>query len=510
LEGTVPMNQEDTTPDLRSRAAFGTFLLLIARLGTKSLDIVMLMVLTRFLLPEDFGLVALAMMVVRMTEAILELTVGVSLLYVPRLTRSHLDTAFTLGLLRGIVISTFLFVLSVPLASFYGDERLVALTCALAIAPAMRGLRSPRLYEQFKALQFGPDSASEIIGKVLAVIAAAAVAVATQSYWAIAVGAIAAPTFQMIASYCISPYRPRLSLRHHRLFHRVFGWGMAAQTLGALNWQGDRLILGKMATQAQLGEFAIARDLSGTAFKLISEVVSKSALAGLAYYREDNARLARAYATVSSVLLAVGVPISVGQACVAQELVAVLLGENWGRVVPIYQAVSLAMIPALYASLTSSLFYATDRPELVFSRNFYDLLFRLPVTVALIMMSGLMGAVVALIASDLFLALICLHSLKRIVGVSILRQLLVPWRSYCSAIVMVAVIEMLRLASWPSVGVVPAIAFLLAAVPLAAISYAATHWLLWYGTGRPEGVESHAAELVRTQLRRHFRRSHIT
>ncbi len=504
------MMGEDTPTDVRSRAAFGTFLLLIARLGTKSLDIIMLMVLTRFLLPADFGLVALAMMVVRMTEAILELTVGVSLLYVPRLTRSHLDTAFTLGLLRGAVISVFLFALSVPLASFYGDDRLVALTCALAVAPTMRGLRSPRLYEQFKALRFGPDSTSEIIGKVVAVIAAAAVAIATQSYWAIAVGAIAAPTFQMVASYCISPYRPRLSLRHHRLFHRVFGWGMAAQTLGAVNWQGDRLILGKMVSQAQLGEFTIARDLSGTAFKLISEVVSKSALASLALFREDNARLARAYATVSSALLAVGVPISIGQACLAGEMVAVLLGDKWTQVVPIFQAVSLSITPALYANLTSSLFYATDRPELVFSRNLYDLLFRLPVTIVLIMMFGLMGAVAALIASDLFLALICLHSLKGIVGVSILRQLVVPWRSYCSAAIMAAVIELLRSVSTPGAGFVPAVSFLLAAVPLATISYAAMHLLLWYAAGRPDGVESHSVELVRTHLRRYFRRSHNT
>lgn len=481
--------------------ASGTFFLLFARLVTKSLDVVLLIVLTRLLLPEDFGLVAIALSVVRVTEAILELPVGVALLQVPRLTRSHLDTALTLGLLRGVALAAVLFTASVPLASFYGDDRLVALTCALALAPVMRGLYSPRLYAQFKALQFGPDSVSEIVGKAAAVAAAASLAFYTQSYWAIAAGAIAAPTVQAIASYAISPFRPSLSLRHHRLFHRFLGWSMAAQTVNALNWQGDRFVLGKMVSQSDLGQFAVARDFAVTAFKVITDVVSRSAMAGLAAMKDDSAKLRRAYEMTSAALLAVGIPLCVGQALVAPELVAVLLGEKWARAVPIFQAVSFSLIFSLFANLTSSLFFAINRPDLVFSRNLYDLVFRLPATVAMILMYGLMGAVAALIAADLFLAVICLRSLKQFIGVPILRQVLIPWRSFCSAAAMAGAIQLVRWVVPHSQGAVHAMLFLLTVIPSAAAAYAATHLLLWHLCGRPEGVESHALDLARRHLR---------
>lgn len=500
------MESDTSKPPVGHRMASGAVFLLFARIVTKSLDVAMLLVLTRFLLPGDFGLVAIALSVVRITEAIFELPVGVALLQVSKLTRSHLDTALTVGLLRGTVVATILCLASVPLADFYGDDRLVALTCALALAPLMRGLCSPRLYEQFKALQFGPDALSEIIGKVAAVIAAASLAVVTESYWAIAVGAIAAPSVHAAASYVISPFRPALSLRHHRMFHRFVGWSMSAQTMSALNWQGDRFVLGKTVSQSELGGFSVSRDLAATAFKLISEIVFRSALAGLAQVRDDRTRLARTYAMTSSTLLAIGIPISVGQAAVAWELIAVLLGAQWMQSVPIFQAVSLALIPAFYASLTSSLFYAIDRPELVFSRNFVDFLFRIPAIVVMILLFGLAGAVAALIAADLFLASICMRSVSHLVGISIARQMLAGWRSLCSAAVMVVFIALVRWLAPHSGGTASAAVFLLAAIPTAAISYCAAHLFFWYLSGRPESVESHALEFAGRSLARLVRR----
>ncbi|MDU6831583.1 MAG: oligosaccharide flippase family protein, partial [Bradyrhizobium sp.] len=76
---------------------------MIARLITRGLDLVTLVALGRLLSPTDFGLVAIAMSIVQILEAILELPLSLALMTLSTRTKSHFDSAFTLQLLRGLV-----------------------------------------------------------------------------------------------------------------------------------------------------------------------------------------------------------------------------------------------------------------------------------------------------------------------------------------------------------------------------------------------------------------------
>lgn len=493
-----------TTPTttLRHKVANGALLLTLVRTLTRSFDLLSLVILTRFLLPGDFGLVALAVSIIQLVEAVLELPTGQALLQLREVERDHLDTAFTIAVLRGLVLAAFLCAASLPLAAFYHDGRLVALTCALAIAPALRAMRSPRLFEYFKALHFGPDATAETIGKVMALAASAAIAITTRSYWAIAVATITAPLVSTLASFVIAPYRPRLTLKHWDHFKGYVGWSMAGQLTSALNWQTDRFVLGKLTTQTTLGLFTTARELAGTAVRVIFDTSSRPVLAALAAVSGDPARLAHAYSRVSIVVLSLGLPIAVGQALVAPEIVLLILGPNWLAAIPVFQLVSIAMIPTLYSTLTSSLFYAIGKPELVFSRNFYDFLFRIPAMGLFIWRYGWFGAVHAILAAEVFLAVICFVSVRRLLGLSLMAQVLKPWRSMVSVIIMAGAVMAMRWIAPPAAGSVAAVLFLLKTVPLAALVYAAVHLLIWQLAGRPEGTERIAIEILRHKLRR--------
>lgn len=494
-------------PTLRHKVADGALLLTFVRTLTRSLDLIGLVVLTRFLLPGDFGLVALAVSVIQVVEAVLELPTGQAMLQLRAVERDHLDTAFTLAVLRGLMLAALLCAASIPMAAFYHDDRLIALTCALAIAPALRAMRSPRLFEYFKALHFGPDATAETIGKVAALIASSTIAIVTRSYWAIAVATITAPLISSIASFVIAPYRPRLTLKHWDHFKSYVGWSMAGQLTSALNWQTDRFVLGRLTTQTILGLFTTTRELAGTAVKVIFDTSTRPVIAALAAVSHDAARLASAYSRVSAVVLSLGLPIAVGQALVAPEIVRLVLGPNWVPAIAAFQLVSIAMIPTLYSNLTSALFYAIGRPELVFSRNFYDFLFRIPVMGLLIWRYGWFGAVYAILAAEVFLTVICLVTVNRLLGHSVTAQLFRPWRSMISVIVMAGAVAAMRRIAPAEAGTLGAALFLLKTVPVAAMVYTGVHVLIWQIAGRPEGTESIAFEILRQKLRRMIARS---
>ena len=63
-------------PTVAARAAKGSLWLVAARIGTRGIDLATLMLLARLLAPADFGVVAVAMVMVQIVEAVFDLPVS--------------------------------------------------------------------------------------------------------------------------------------------------------------------------------------------------------------------------------------------------------------------------------------------------------------------------------------------------------------------------------------------------------------------------------------------------
>ncbi|WP_095012492.1 lipopolysaccharide biosynthesis protein [Tsuneonella mangrovi] len=474
---------------VRKQVAAGAATLTVARMLSRGFDMITLIILARHLTPADFGLVAIALSIVQIAEAVLDLPTGSALLQLPSVTRHHLNTTFTLNLLRGLALMGFLCAVSYPASLFFGDPRLVGLICALSLAPALRGVRSPKMELLYKRLRFRPDATAEIVGKAAALSIAVLLALETGSYWAIAAGTIASPLLYMATTYVLAPARPRLSLRHWRAFHRYLGWSMGAQAMSAINWQADRFVLGKLAAQATVGLFTTGRDLAWTASKIIFGSLLRPLLAALSRSNADLARQRAVYRQTIATVLSIGLPVACGQALLGPEIVRLILGPKWLSTTIVFQAVSLALIPGFYTGLTTSLLFANGKPELIFSRNMWDLCFRIPVTVGCIVWLGWKGAAVALLAADLFLATLCLQVVKRTIGIGIGDQLAQALRGSVSVAAMIVVFLAFREVLPPAESALGAAGIIALMVPVAAVVYAFVHLLVWRLSGRPEGIE---------------------
>src|SRR5579871_4932278 len=108
---------------IRSRTAAGATILVASRLITRCIDLGTLVILGRLLSPADFGVVAIAMSVIAIVEAIMELPLGLALVALPTRTEEHYATAFTLQLVRGLLLAVILLALAWPIARIYNDPR---------------------------------------------------------------------------------------------------------------------------------------------------------------------------------------------------------------------------------------------------------------------------------------------------------------------------------------------------------------------------------------------------
>ncbi|GAM04449.1 hypothetical protein MBENS4_1447 [Novosphingobium sp. MBES04] len=247
---------------LGGRTAGSAAWLIGGRLFTKFVEFLSLLVLAQLLTPEDFGVIAIAMTLVTIVEAVFELPITQVLIARRAISQRHLDTAFTLSALRGGALTLVVWASAVPFAHFYRNDTLVWMILALGVAPGLRGMGSPGLVLYARELKYRREIAAELVCKTGSLVCSVAAAWWLRDYRALMVGIVATPTIWILASYALAPYRPRLSLAEWPLFADFLGWTTGAQLLAAINWQCDRLILGRFVSPAQLGIYSVANDLS--------------------------------------------------------------------------------------------------------------------------------------------------------------------------------------------------------------------------------------------------------
>jgi O-antigen/teichoic acid export membrane protein len=473
-----------------------------ARLLSRVIDLATMLVLAHILLPRDFGLVAIAMTVIFIIEAVLELPVSQALVWLQVIEPAHYDTAFTLSLLRGLALGFIVCAVSWPFAKFYADSRLFPLVCLLSVAPAARGLVSPRLADFSKNIDFSPDFTMEILGKVAAFLIAIVLGLTTRSYWAIAAGTVVAPVVGTVTSYVLAPYRPRLSLSAWSSFSGFLGWYTTAQAINALNWQADRLMLGKIMSKSELGLFTAANDAATIPVMAFISPIDRPLLSAFSMLKEQPQRLAQSYQRSANGIVTLGLPILIGESLLAHPAVRLMLGSQWKGSAPLLQWLAISLVPALFALPMSPLVMSFGRTKVFFRRNVFEVCVKLPLVVFGAIKYGFMGVIIARCISVSATAFFCMVIVQRLIGLPIHRQLLGPWRSVVSATVMALVIWLAAPALTTSNAIAPLAAGLLLVAVLGATTYCVVLGSLWAASGSPAGLEAMIAVELTALIRR--------
>ncbi|MDM0049440.1 oligosaccharide flippase family protein [Variovorax sp. J22R115] len=469
------------------------------RLAAKLIDLAMLLCLARLLGPAEFGLVAMAMAAVFIVEALFDLPMAAALIREPALTPDMLHTAFTLSLLRGLIVGLLLLAVSWPLAAFNNEPRLTALLAVLALAPAMRGLVNPRMIEYARALDFRPDAVLELSGKTVAFIASVTIAVTTRSYWAIAAATVCAPLVATLLSYCIAPLRPRLTFIHWEHFSSLIGWNFMSQLGMALNWQIDRLLLPRLTTSTAFGEYAMGKQLAEIPMQALIQPLSRPVMQALA--SAGHAGGSR-YLQLSRAIALLMAPV-MGLALLWPEvLVRVALGPAWAAAAEWLRWMSAAALLGLPAILMGPLAMTLDRTRWVAVRTLIELLVRLPLVWLGAVQFGIPGAIAGSAIATASGTVAALFIVRRLIETRLAPQLMTLWRPLMAMLPAGALLWLAK----PMVMAAPSLPELLVrAVPLGLLYllvYALLVLLVWRLAGRPAGLERYLLDTIRARFAR--------
>jgi O-antigen/teichoic acid export membrane protein len=329
------------------------------------------------------------------------------------------DTAFTMGVLRGLILAAVLFFISPFIAGFYDEQGLTWFLRVIALALIMDGLRNINLVALQKKLDFKRIAIVEQSVAVISTLGVIILAWYLRSVWALVLGNIVTAGAHMIFSYVIVPGRIRFAF-DRKIAADLFRYGKFITGMSIVLFivnEMDTALVGKILGMEVLGYYVVAFLLANLPVSYISRAASRLMFPAYAELQNRPEPLREAYLITIRLVSAITVPAAFGLMVLAPEIIGLIYGEKWLPAVRPLQILAFYGACRSITSLNGYLLNGIGTPGV----NFYIALLRLGILPLLLVNFTIRwettGAAVAVLIAIAFQMLIGLVVVCRRIGI---------------------------------------------------------------------------------------------
>lgn len=475
---------------LGARVANSAALLWALQMLVRGSGFVTLIVLARVLTPADFGIVALATTIIGVLDVLTNVQVGAAIIRSNNLTAAHLDTAFTLNLLRGLLTAAVLAAFARPLAMFLDAPDLEAILYVLVIPSILGAINNPHFILYGRNLDFRKEAQRRIAATLLGSMVAIVIALVFRTYWALIAAAIVQSMVLVVLSYWKIPGRPRWSLAKRHELLGFGGWLLVQNLLSYLALRLEYFYIGKLMDARTLGAYHLGNQVNSMSTADVIPALSRALFPALSILSDDSERLRRAYLQMQTISLTIALPIGFGLALMAEPLILLLFGRGWETAVLVVWFITpIAALQAVGAGV-EALAMALNKVRVLAARSAIYVTVRTVTQLIGFVLGGLLGLLIGRAVAGIFQSLYGLALAAHLTRRSLWEPIIASWRSFVSIGSMCAGLLVLPGADYALLPWLELLAHVTARITLGAILYAGTHLLLWCLQGRPDGVEA--------------------
>lgn len=349
---------------LGASAARGVLWMTAQKWMTRLGGLVTMVVLTRFVAPEDFGVVAAAMTVIPFVYLLSDMGFSAYVVQAKSADQALLSTSFWFSCVAAGVLGGLLFALAPAFALVFGIDEVTAVLRALVPSILFVGLQAVPVALLRRRMQFRALAAQTAVAAAIAQVVAIVLALTGAGVWALVFQQLVSQGVSAGMAWWASRWRPSLRFARRELaaMTRFGGQVVSVELVAATRGWAEAAIITNVLGAAALGYLTIARrlvdvtsDMSAAAILPVSTVV-------FARVRESLGRLRAAYLrALGTSYGTVGLPLTF-VAVSAPLVVPLVFGEGWDQSIVLAQALALAGVLTLGAMLDHGLFYGLGKP----------------------------------------------------------------------------------------------------------------------------------------------------
>lgn len=360
---------------------------------SKVLLIMQTVILARLLMPEDFGIVGIFFIVSVALENFTKTGFNKALIQRNDINNRFLDTAWTVSIIRGILLFAILFIFSPVIVEFLNAPNALMVVRVLGISLMLKGFQNVGVIYFSKELNFKKEFFLKSGANITNFLISVPLAFTLRNEWAIVFGLLGSDMIGLILSFYLSSYRPRLAFDYN-IFRNLFTyskWLLLSSMVVFFSKQMDKVFVTKLLGEISLGIYVVAWRFARIP-ELLSKPIPNALFPAYSKYQNNPSYMKEKYIETLKYLSVFALPLVAGIVVMAKSFVYGFLGDKWAAAVLPMQILTVAIGLNLITSTSLSLFNAMGRTSFNFKVNIVKLIALIMFAYPLVIRYGVMGA----------------------------------------------------------------------------------------------------------------------
>ncbi|NLW32483.1 MAG: lipopolysaccharide biosynthesis protein [Fibrobacter sp.] len=330
--------------DLRKKTYSALFWSLCDRGGEQVIRFVLSIVLARLLLPEHFGLIGMAYVVIELARVFVLSGFGLALINNQEATITDECSVFYFNIIIGFIGTALIFASSPFIGYFYKSPELIPILKVLSFNVVLGSFGTIQNVMMTKRIDFKAQTLVSLPATMLSGGVGIAMAYAGYGVWALVVQTFFRTALQTILLWFVHSWRPRLLFSLTSL-KKMFGFGSKMLLVSLVQMIFGNIytiFIGKVFSPSQLGFYTRANQTQQLPLDTIWTIVGRVAFPVFSSIKNDSDKMRRALEKASGNLSFLVFPSLIISAVAAPVLFKLFFGERWLPSVPMFQILCIS------------------------------------------------------------------------------------------------------------------------------------------------------------------------
>ncbi len=411
---------------LKTKAVSGVIWTSINQFGQMFIQFFVGLVLARLLSPEEYGLMAMTMVMIAVAAVISEGGIGLAIVQRKNLDDDDCSTAFWLNICASLGMYGIMFFTAPLLAQFYNEPSLTLLVRIAGLRVLLGGLCIIHFSKLERDMAFRKATIVQLPSFVIGATLAIWMAYTGWGVWSLVALSLFTGLAGMIASWIVSGWIPRWRFRRSSMKEMVgFGLNMTGERLMEVIFNNIYvLIIGKYFSPLQVGFYNRAQQFQNLPSTSINAVFNRVLMPMFSSIQGDHEKLRAGFIQSLTLATMASFPIFAGMAAVAQPMVVCLIGPKWEPCVPYLQILCIMAAFMPIHSLNVTAILSQGRSGLSLQISIYKRL----LVIAAILVTVRHG-IIPMLWGQLVVAVLCIFiniwPNRKLLGISLREQIAV-------------------------------------------------------------------------------------
>jgi teichuronic acid exporter len=324
---------------LKKQALSGVFWSSMQLFGNQGVSFLVSIILTRLLLPTEFGLIAMLSIFMGLGAALINGGLTQSLIRTQDIGEEDFATVFYFNLGGSILIYVIIFLCAPLIASFYNQELLTLIVRVYAITFVINAFGAIQLTRLNRKMDFKTQMKISIPATILSGITGISLAYMGFGVWSLVWSGIVQALAGTIQLWYWAKWKPLWVFSREKFNHHVHYGAklMFSSILDIIFTNAYTIIIGKFFAPAQVGYYNRADTLQMLPVGNISSIVTKVSYPLFSSIQNDDIRLKSVYQRIMQMVIFLVAPTLILMAVLAEPLFRFLFTEKWLPAVPFFQ-----------------------------------------------------------------------------------------------------------------------------------------------------------------------------